>query len=354
MRTPACPRLFEVEGLRDGRLGGAERRSFERHLAGCSVCAREAESLERLAKAARGDVDHGRGADELHRWRERNRLLAAFDSVLVSSQPPSRTRRWLLWPTAVATVVAAVFIWWRARPAVEPVLTSTSTSRTTIHADGSTIWSKRAGNGNHEEVALESGVLRIHVDHASGGAGLVVRLPDGELEDVGTTFSVSADAGHTTRVVVDEGKVVLRLRGRPAIEIGAGDVWPSRPSAAPVRAVEAAAPPDRGAEGRPSPLRAVPVRRSHRSLAAGEPDPLVEFRAAMEALRTGDSRRAASAFASFLVQHPGDPMAEDAAYLRVIALQRSGDDEGVKRAVEDYLRRFPTGFRRAEIQNLSQ
>jgi TolA-binding protein len=197
-------------------------------------------------------------------------------------------------------------------------------------------------------------MLRIHVVHASGEAGLVVMLPDGELEDVGTTFSVSADAGHTTRVAVDEGKVVLRLRGRPAIEIGAGDVWPSGPLAAPVRAVEAAAAPDPEAEGRPSPLRAVPVRRSHRGLAAVAPDPLVEFRAAMEALRTGDSRRAASAFASFLVAHPRDPMAEDAAYLRVIALQRSGDDEGMKRAAEDYLRRFPTGFRRAEIQNLSQ
>jgi hypothetical protein len=351
MRTPACPRLFEVEGLRDGRLGGTERRSFERHLAGCSVCASEAESLERLAKAVRGDVDRGASADELHLWRERNRLIAAFDSVLVSAQPPSPTRRWLLWPTAVATVVAAVLIWWRPRPAVEPIVASTS--RTTIHADGSTIWSKRAGNGNHEEIALESGVLRIHVDHASGEAGLVVRLPDGELEDVGTTFSVSADAGHTTRVAVDEGKVVLRLRGRPTIEISAGGAWPSGSLAPPVRAAEAAAPPDPAAEGRPSPLQAVPVRRSNHSHAAVGPDPLVDFRVAMEALRSGDSRRAASAFASFLVEHPRDPMAEDAAYLRVIALQRSGDDEGMRRAAEDYLRRFPAGFRRAEIQNLS-
>ena len=53
MTTPGaartCSRLFQVEALRDGRLEGAERKSFERHLAGCAVCAHEAEEMEKLA-----------------------------------------------------------------------------------------------------------------------------------------------------------------------------------------------------------------------------------------------------------------------------------------------------------------
>ena len=74
----------------------------------------------------------------------------------------------------------------------------------------------------------------------------------------------------------------------------------------------------------------------------------------MEALRAGDNSRAAAGFTRFVVEHPGDPMAEDAAYLRVIALQRAGATGDVKRAAEEYLRRFPTGFRHAEIEKLSR
>ena len=50
MKPTACPRLFEVEALRDGRLGGGpERASFERHTKVCTACAREAQALEAMA-----------------------------------------------------------------------------------------------------------------------------------------------------------------------------------------------------------------------------------------------------------------------------------------------------------------
>jgi TolA-binding protein len=63
---------------------------------------------------------------------------------------------------------------------------------------------------------------------------------------------------------------------------------------------------------------------------------------------------AAAAFASFLAKHPHDPRAEDAAYLRVIALQRSGDSGSVRWAAQEYLRRYPEGFRRAEMEALAR
>ena len=102
MTTPGaartCSRLFQVEALRDGRLEGAERKSFERHLAGCAVCAHEADEMEKLAAAARaGGTDAG-SADQLRILRERTRLLATFDRALVSSGLPGltpiRSRRW--------------------------------------------------------------------------------------------------------------------------------------------------------------------------------------------------------------------------------------------------------------------
>jgi TolA-binding protein len=74
----------------------------------------------------------------------------------------------------------------------------------------------------------------------------------------------------------------------------------------------------------------------------------------MAALNGGDNVGAAAAFGSFLGKYPREPRAEDAAYLRVIALQRSGDAGDMTQAAQEYLRRYPAGFRRAEIEKLSR
>jgi hypothetical protein len=79
-----------------------------------------------------------------------------------------------------------------------------------------------------------------------------------------------------------------------------------------------------------------------------------QFRAAMSALDRGDNREAAAGFASFVATHPRDPRVEDSAYLRVIALERCGDRGAMKAAALDYLHRYPTGFRRAEVEDLSR
>ena len=58
---------------------------------------------------------------------------------------------------------------------------------------------------------------------------------------------------------------------------------------------------------------------------------------------------------SFLIRsRRGDPMAEDAAYLRLIALQRMGADGDMKRAAKAYLEQFPSGFRHAEVERLAR
>jgi hypothetical protein len=249
-------------------------------------------------------------------------------------------------------VVGGFLVLGRVRPGAEE---RARTAHADVRANGNAVWSKRRGAGNREEIALQQGLLWIHVDHSSGAGQLVVLLPDGELEDLGTTFTVSADGGRTTRVAVEEGRVSLRLRGQSTIDIGPGDVWlpTEKPAPTPptreLQAEEAARDSDR-----PAPRPISRAHRTHPSVVPATPDPLVEFRAAMEALRVGDNRRAAAGFTSFLVEHPGDPMAEDATYLRVIALQRAGAAGDVKRAAEEYLRRFPTGFRRAEIEKLSR
>jgi TolA-binding protein len=355
MTAPSCPRLFEVEASRDGRLAGAELASFERHMRACPACWREAQALEALAVALHAGSAGKR--DELHVRRERTRLLASFDGELVV--PKGHSGHWLLWPVSVAAlVVGLLLVFWRVR-SVEPARASSAV----VRASSTAVWSEKR-QAHLDQVRLERGSLWLHVDHSSRqDQRLLVALPDGELEDTGTTFSVSAEDGRTTRVEVQDGSVLLRLRGSTPVAIGAGGTWSPKPS--PVAAASASA--ASFAEPRPqhrtfalSPSaspRARPVSSPSLSSPAAQPpavaaDPADDFRAAMATFNSGDNAAAAAAFLDFLAKHPRDPRAEDAAYLRVIALRRSGDDRSTKQAGADYLKRYPAGFRHAEVELL--
>jgi len=332
MSKNACPRLFEVEAMRDGRLGDAERASFERHLRTCTACTREAEALEALARAVRASA--GAHEDELHVRRERNRLLAAFDRELVRDR--RAPRRWWIAAAGVA-IVAGTLAAWRvsigsvpsAPPDPSPPLASAI-----IEANDAALYSRQV-EGRRERIVLQRGELRIRITHPPGheGGALVVSLPDGELEDVGTTFTVAAAEDRTTHVAVDEGSIVLRLRDRPPIVLRAGETWRA----------ELRPPPSSTPTPAPSPS-AVPSPPAA--------DASKDFRDAMAALAAGDHRGAAARFARFLDTHPRDPRAEDAAYLRVVALHRAGAVDETKAAARFYLERYPSGFRRAEVEQL--
>jgi hypothetical protein len=353
----ACPRLFEVEALRDGRLNGAERARFEVHLASCNACAREARALQSLAEALRA-ASPTEGADELHLRRERTRLLAAFGENPVPAPVRDRARPWLgaaAFAVVSAMATLAIILWLtRGPPAPAPIAQAPAPA--TVRADSSASWSRRVEN-HLETITLERGALAIRVDHTTSQRRLLVILPDGELEDIGTTFSVSADNGHTTRVSVQDGTVVLRLRGSPAIVLAAGESWtPTVKSAAEPLPSAAAPPPPR----KPNPTSASPAPSAQASssalaIAPSSPaDPGADFRQAMSALSSGDNARAATLFADFLAKHPRDARAEDSAYLRVLALHRTGNRAATEQAAQSYLSRYPRGFRHAEVETLAR
>jgi len=335
--------------MRDGRLGDAERASFERHARTCPACAREVQALDALAHALR--ESNPEQVDDLHIRRERTRLLAAFDRELLVPERHSGRRGRLVWPLAAGALVAGLAVFWRARsPAPQPVPAADAV----VHADDAAAWSERL-DGDREEVLLEHGSLWIHVDHGSGHRRLVVILPDGQLEDTGTTFTVAAENGRTTRVAVEEGSVVLRLRGARSVTIGSGETWmPTVPAPSPCATSPSTSEPPSSASPVAPPVLSGSAARALSPVPATLPtDASSDFRAAMSALDRGDNREAAAGFAGFLTEHPRDPRAEDAAYLRVIALERCGDRTGAKAAALDYLNRYPTGFRRAEVERLS-
>jgi hypothetical protein len=348
MRSAPCPRLFEVEAARDGRLTGLELANFERHMTGCPACLREAKALEGLANALRAIPGDTRGDDMLRARRERTRLLASFDHALVASEPRSGALRPLLGSLTVALLVTCILVLWRVRPGAP------AHAGAIVHANSATVWSERT-DANRERIFLDRGALWIHVDHSAGQERLLVVLPDGELEDTGTTFTVCAQDGHTTRVAVQEGHVVLRVLGQVAVVIGAGETW--TPGARPAASLSESAAPPVGTVAA-APLDAVEQTTPHFLLppaaSALSSKASVDFRTAMTAFDIGDNHQAAAAFARFLEKHPRDPRAEDASYLRVIALQRSGDRAGMKQAAFEYVRRYPEGFRQSEVEPLSR
>jgi hypothetical protein len=354
---PACTRLFEVEALRDGRLTGAELARFQSHVRTCSACAQEVQAMTELADALRATAP-SRDTDQLHVRRERTRLLAAFDASLVPAPSSSHAKRWL---GAAAALVAAALLALLLRPTRPAAPSAASIDSVKVHAATTTKWSRRAEN-QLETITLESGTLSIRVDHQLPHRRLLVLLPDGELEDIGTTFSVTAAAARTTQVAVQDGSVILRLHDLPALTLRAGDSWTPTPTPATTTPAptQPPAPPARSVRLTPVAAPAQSTTASHTADApsasdsVNRPDPAADFRGAMSAFTGGDNARASALFAQFLNAYPRDSRAEDAAYLRVLALQRAGSSADMQQAAAEYLKRYPRGFRRAEVEPLSR
>jgi hypothetical protein len=348
---PRCPRLFEVEASRDGRLSGVELARFRTHLGACADCAREARELDALSEALR-EPPGSSTSDELRIRRERTRLLAAFDGTLVPATPPRGAGRLGFVAVAVAALcaIAVVSALIRGKHGAASAVAAAPPSHpdpVTVAADSRARFTRHT-EARVEKVTLESGALSIHVARALSPRRLLVVLPDGELEDVGTTFSVSADGGHTTRVTVQEGSIVLRLRGNPTIVLAAGDVW-TRPPPPVAPSIPASS----------APALPAPHHREEKPVVAAAPskptlDSAAGFRAAMTEFNGGHYAEAARLFDAFVTGNPGDSHAEDAAYLRVLALQHVGASGTTRQAARDYLLRYPEGFRRAEVEVLAR
>jgi hypothetical protein len=210
-----CPRSFEVQARRDGRLTGKELASFEQHLEMCRECAKEGSELDVLASKL--DASHPLVADELEVRRQRTRLLAAFNQQQLT--PDARAwRPWSLVALAGAAICLGFALWFSGS------LRDPGVSAVVVRASEGSEW-RRHSDGERERVIVERGSLHISVNHVAEEAPLLVVLPDGTLEDMGTIFTVSVADGRTTRVFVEEGSVMLRLEGRAPVLINAGDEW---------------------------------------------------------------------------------------------------------------------------------
>ena len=332
-----CPRAWEVEAARDGRLTGKARQLLEAHVQTCASCERDAHALEELARGL-----HGLGgavADDVSLRRLRNRVLDAVDAEQTgrvrSGERGVRPRAAIVAALLAASVILGVaFGSWRAHgprveampaPAHEPALlaaASASASASTqpvqpsfalpasppgveieetrvevSSADGARY--TRTTEASVDRFELAEGTLRLRVQRPPGGRRVLVVVPDGEVEDVGTAFDVVVADRHTERVSVQEGRVIVRLADRAPVTVEAGKAWKRGPAKASANA---------------------------------------------------NANANASANASAKV---ADAEREDAAYLDVLRSMREGRDGAAQAAASRYLHDFPAGFRRAEMERVA-
>ncbi len=296
-----------MEAARDGRLSGADLRSFELHVGQCRTCAEERRELVRLTNAL---CEAGSPADEVALRRGREQLLA--DAHRKQHAPRRKTRQVSLLIAATVGGVLAVLASLHRAPHDRAHLVD-------VVASPGSRWERRL-SGGAEEVRLEDGVFSLSVHRGPSDPHVVVVVPDGAIDDIGTEFEVTVAGGETRAVVVRQGAVMLKLAGREPMLLRTPSAWspaphePPTPNAAPLpRSIEAL--PHR--EARP-PRAVQPQRRP--------------------AVRRDTSPSQATVSSN-----------EDLAYLRIVALRRERRTDEARVAAAEYLLAFPEGFRRAEV-----
>jgi ferric-dicitrate binding protein FerR (iron transport regulator) len=158
---------------------------------------------------------------------------------------------------------------------------------------------------------LGSGAVAVHVAKLKEGQRFVVLTPDAEVEVRGTRFHVALaspaeDCGHgtPTRVVVDEGVVVVRSSAGE-VRVPAGERWPA--DCAEPRAPIA-----------PAVTEHTVTRRAPKPAAPPQPLPSTLatendlFGAALRAERSGDRTEAAHLLDALLSRFPTSPLTESA------------------------------------------
>ena len=324
MTVAGCSRAWKVEAARDGRLGAEARARLLRHLEHCPSCAREAHDLEALAERLRALPEPT--IDEVSVRRLKRRVLHALDRHRSAST--RQAGRWLGLALAGATcagvlsVVAA-----RSRGPHEP-----SEPLVEVVPDPGARWATHTDH-DVKRIDLESGTLHIRIEHHGGDRLVVVGLPDGEINDIGTTFSVTVAFQRTRRVGVDQGRISLRLRDGVAAQLTAGETW--EPTWEPNAGEEASSAAPAMKEVRPRAEAETPVTLA--------PTP----RTKPPSLRSGTLQTKPTASAS-----PEATNEEDQAYLEVLRLLRAGDVASARTAARDYMLAFPNGFRAPELRRL--
>ena len=266
------------------------------------------DSFDDIGSKLRGEISSERELGLRAALRRNKEQL--FESLEAPKAPARRRGGLVLSPLfAVAAVGAA--IWIHGRPVLTAAPHAVSASAGVEQPAGSATWNRQA-DPLFERVALHEGTLALRT--RQGGPKLRVVVPDGELEDIGTAFRVTVSEGRTVSIEVTEGLVVFHRHDAADVRLPAGATWTAPPVSGALTTNQAPAAPEASSHGIASPQPRSP---------------------SSPATKTADT-------------------GEDAAYLRVVALVRENRRDEARVAAQEYLRRFPNGFRRVEVERLAR
>jgi TolA-binding protein len=374
-----------VEAVRDGQLAAPDSQAIASHVQVCMHCSSESERLTRIGDAVRQIPI--REPSPLVVRIQRRKLLeeAAAQASPAATRTVSGRRKHvqpLRFALAAAAVVALAWVGLRhsSKTAEGPVAlpapsgdTTMVSSEVEVRATPESRWSQTS-EPSVQLIALEQGVLWTKITHKRPHPPVVFRVPDGQIEDIGTTFTVSVRGGQTQRVAVEEGTVVVHLRGVNEMRMSSGEVWERSETGASGQARAGSVGPQTTAiEPSPNeqPAPQVEAPNTSASVAAPQEDPSSKPRGratskpgrrnptaeesrllkkGTAALHAGRFSEAVHLFERFEADFPYSGRAEDAAYLHALSLVRAGRSEEAFAAAKDYLARFPAGFRRTEME----
>ncbi|HKY39139.1 MAG TPA: tetratricopeptide repeat protein [Polyangiaceae bacterium] len=370
MSSRSCLRSWQVEASLDARLSATTAASFERHLGTCEDCRQERAALLRLQSLA--ERLPTATSTPLRRRALQQQLLSRANALLVGSAEPTEWRRW--GALALACVVLVLLLgvgsfWaWSAH--------TTPTAVTKPHFELSTTPGTRfrvVESGATTRLACDDGKLEVSVHKLLPGQRFIINLPDGELEVRGTRFVLEVAQQRTRRLSVSEGTVELHFQGKPKLLVGAGEAWSKlqsaelspAPSAAPVVAkpAEETPPPVDDATSHARPPRPTAARAAAPRQPAPDPpssaatpapsSSVTDYVEAMAAFSKSDWGTAEELLVRFEQRYPDSPHREDVLFLQAVCRSRRGDAAGARILAQQYLRRYPHGFRAPEATQLA-
>ena len=315
-----CARQWEAEAIRDGRVSGPERQSFEAHSSRCRTCREYADELEACAQRLK-ELPSGL-PDAFTLRRQRLELLEQYNELLVVPARRSLRAPALVSLGIIVTIVALVFSRQRS--------VSNRWIEMRVAAPGT--WNE-IRQGNSERVLLHDGHFELAIHRPSAASRVLLVLPDGEIEDLGTALEVWISEGQTRRVSVRSGEVVMRLHGSETTHLRAGEQWRSD---------------DRlTASASSSASREAPNASSANTSLQSPPGSAPGHARPQKPTATASTAPSSAGPISGRVT-------EDSAYLRVLDLLDRGRNEQAKLAADAYLAEYPHGFRRLEILNIEK
>jgi ferric-dicitrate binding protein FerR (iron transport regulator) len=390
----ACFRAGLLLERRAAGLAEPDKLLLDEHLATCATCREEAQILS----GVRGLLGDGFELDP----KVRSRVLdQAFNQARNAERPRMRSRVGFV-AIAAALSLSVTAVWGLSRaPKVETRLSAVGTPTLTplswrphvvegrvevggrmlsageafganaslsvkdasvvrlglarVALDGGTVLDWRGANTS---VELKAGRVVLDVGHRDGQSFSVI-TEDARVEVVGTRFAVSL-----SEVSVTEGRVKVTLFADASVhELGPGQKLELQPL---VGASDTSQATSRGLAVGPSVNVSALLSRARTALGKGKVDqaradvqqaltgkPTAGERAEAQtllaecALVGGDKKSAQAGYAKVAKENAGTPAGETAAYA---AARLEKDPARARALLQDYLRRYPQGRFRSEVQ----